>query len=602
MEPKSNFDTLDKASAGRCRSLSIGRTSKANAFVMIGAALSLEAVVLLPDQAQASTVRGYRGDEFSSHLEEAGHAGTYLNSDVENVFVSPKFNPMGSSMFVLEGGIPRLLGDAANSRHLPLRRLTFDDKSAHEGVGEHGIGVSRIALNAPEEIMAVQSGPYDSADVMPSNAPFVAASIPDWYEAAAPVSYNIGTDRIGLSDPRVALGLQVSAGPQPATTDDESVTGRAGDFSLDVSATAGFETNPFLIDLPDTGTPSLRLALAPTFSRQGARGDLRVSARLEQIEYTENYDDVQNIGVELGSRFKLSEQVEADLDLSFDSGVFVTNFGALGPIDGTVDGTRPLPGGDDVTLLGLDQPRTQYRARGGFRYQLSARDEIDVSALFQADRFGGVDRQDLLETDFLLGRISYLRQVSGKLRIGVAADASRIDFVEQSLGDITTITPQAVVDFDFSPNLKLTGSLGVTSIRSNRDMLRESSTDLSGDLSICHNGVRANVCLTAARQVTPLGIGGAGLQSNFGVSYSFRLSERETFSLTADYANIPDTLLVEGSGLETINGFLNYQLELTERVRLSAVARYTDLRLDLGTSISNFQALFALTVRLGRPR
>jgi len=602
MDPKSKFNTLDRASAGKRRSLFKRRTSKANAFVMIGAALSLEIVALLPGQAQASTIRRHPGDEFSSYLEEFERAGTYLNSDVEKVFVSRTIDPVGSSIFVLERGISRLLGDVANNRNLPLPRLTLDDKSAHEAMSEHGIGVPRISLNAPDEIMAMQSGPYDSAEVMPSNAPFVAAPIPEWRGTAVPVSYNIGADRIGLADPRLALAVQISAGPQSATIDDQGVTRRAGDFSLNVSATAGFETNPFLIDLPDTGTPSFRLALSPTFSRQGARGDIRVSARLEQIEYTENYDDVQNIGVDFGSRFKLSEQAEADVSLSFDSGVFVTNFGVLGPLDGALDETRPLPGGDDVTLLGLDQPRTQYRVQGAFRYQLSARDEIDVSTLFQADRFGGVDRQDLLETDFLLGRISYLRQVSGKMKIGVAADASRIDFVEQSLGDITTITPQAVADFDFSPNLKLTGSLGVTSIRSNRDTFRESSTDLSGDLSICRSGVRANVCLTAARQVTPLGIGGAGLQSNFGVSYSLRLSERETFSLTADYAIVPETLLTEGGGLETISGFLNYQLELTERVRLSAVARYIDLRIDLGTNISNFQALFALTVSLGRTR
>jgi hypothetical protein len=511
----------------------------------------------------------------------------------------------GANIGVNARNTPRLQvpvsGDFAGSRLLSMPTLTLDDKRAHESVGGYGIGYARIAFKPLEEAMVVQSDSFESAKVIPSHDPVKSLPVAELYEAGAPVSYDIG-DTLPLAGSLIPLGAQVSAETGPELMSNADATGRAGGFSLDASATAGFETNPFLIDLPDTATASLRLSLLPTFSRQGARGDVRVSARFEQIVYTGNYDAVQNVGADLRSRFMLNERLEGNVDLSFDSGVFVTNLTGLGAVDGSPDDIGVLPGGDDITLLGLDQRRTQYQAGGGLRYQLSERDELDVSMSFRADRFGRQDSPGLLESDFLTGQMSYARQISSGLTIGVAVDASSIDFVEQSLGGISTISPQATVVLAFSPTWELTGSLGVTSIRSDTDFSEETSTAFSGDFSICRSGVRATLCLTGARQVLPFGIGGGGLQSNAGASYSLRLSERETVSLSASYGKASEAFLAEGSGIETVSAFLGYQLELAERVRLSADARYTDLRVGLGPNVSNFQALVGVIVSMGRAR
>jgi hypothetical protein len=458
-----------------------------------------------------------------------------------------------------------LSGDIAKGLSLPAPTLTLDDNRTHRNASGYEVGLPRRSL-----------------------------------KASVPVSYTLGADTIARTGALIPLGVQVITRSVPETTDNADASRRIGDFALDISAIAGFETNPFLFDLPDTGTASLRLSMSPTFTRQGPRGDLRVRARIEQIEYAENFDAVQNVGGNLESRIILSERLEGNVNLSYDSGVFVTNLADLGLINGAPDEVGPVPGGDDVTLLGLDQPRTQYQAGGGLRYRLSERDNLDLSISFRADRFGGQDLPDLIETDLLFGRIAYARQVGSGLTVGVVFEASDIDFVEPSLGGITTISPQVLVDFAFSPTWELTGSLGFASIRSDTDFSEETSTALAGEVSICRSGMRANLCVTGARQVVPLGIGGAGLQSNVGASYSLRLSERDTFSLSADYGRASETFLAEGLAFETINGRLSYQLELTDRVRLSADARYTDLRIDLGPDVSNFQALLGLTVSLGR--
>ena len=516
-------------------------------------------------------------------------ADTGAHSDT-NICMNDRYKPR------LDVLVP---GDVAET--LRLSMPTLDYNRAHGSVSGYGIGSARTSLNALEETMVVQSVPSGSANGMPSGVAGITLPSVESYEAGVPVSYEIG-DAPAIAGSVIPFGVQATTGTGSEIASDADVIGRAGDFSLDASATPGFETNPFLIDLPDTGTASLRLNLLPTFSRQGARGDVRVSTRIEYIEYTANYDAVLNAGADFSSRLVLNERLEGNVELSIDSGVLATNFAGLEPVDGVPGNPGALPGGDDITLLGLDQRRTEYQAGGGLRYQLSPRDELAVSMSFRADRFEEQDLDDLQETDFLTGRVSYARQVSSGLEIGVAVDASSIDIVDQSLGAISTISPQAIVSLALSPIWELAGSLGVASIRSDTNFSEETFTAFSGDVSICRSGVRANLCLTGARQVVPFGIGGAGLQSTVGATYSFRLSERETLSLSANYGKASGAFLAEGGGIETISGFVSYRLQLAERVRLSADARYTDLRADLTPNVSNFQALIGLTVSTGRAR
>jgi hypothetical protein len=719
MESRSKIRAQSKAPTRRRPSFPQKWVARAGTMAMTGVALSLEAAVLLPDQARAATLWEPRGYELSSSLqvpayfslvfddikvripgefveghstiprshgaksinglafvrpifintsivalansintgeslfeddssipnrdyipllnpEEAGRTGVGLDTHLGDLG-SRMVDPVDFASLALEGEVSPLFGFGVpppgqdqffatglkiqtNGRVLVRGERSKGHESAHEddnnahalarGVaptepqatpyipvlhGYYYLSGTEVSLGSGIENTAYEVGDGGMSMTI-STVPFIPVPFAELYEAGARVSYEIGADTIALAGSLIPFA-QMSTGTLPEMMNDADPPERAGGFTLDVSATAGFETNPFLIDLPETGTASLRLSLSPTFSRQGARGDVRVSARIEQIEYTGAYDDVQNVGANFESRFMLNERLEGNVDLSFDSGVFVTNLTGLSTIVGA---PNVLPGGNDISLLGLDQRRTQYQAGAGLRHQLSQRDELDVSLSFRADRFGGQDLQDLQESDFLTGRISYARQVSSALTTGVAVDASSIVFVEQSLGGITTISPQLIVGLAFSPRWELTGSLGVARIRAETDFSEETSTAFSGDVSICRNGVRANLCLTGARQVVPFGIGGAGLQSNVGASYSLRLSEREMFLMSTNYGKASETFLTQGGRIETISGLISYQLELAERVRLSADARYTNLKLDVGPIISNFQALVSLTLNMGR--
>lgn len=664
MEPKSIISESGKAPAEMRRSAPRKRCVRAIATLMGSSVLSLGVTVLLPDQAQASGLLEHSRQGHSSSLRSAAHFPTVCGEakaripgesiegqskidasavkiggassqpapieeagfqsrkgqgEVGSVQTSP--NCYGDRSLDLRakpafddggfGTLPRnrsgftvpVLGETSGRRRLASPILMLGDDRAHGIASGNNFAVVRVILKAVEEPSLDTSDLSGAVRLTPSRAALISHPSPEIYEGVVPVGDPTGTEKIAPYGALVPLGIQVSGQTEPEPeVDVPDAPERAGDLTLDVTAIAGFETNPFLIELPDTGTASLRLSVVPTFSRQGALGDLRISARIEHIEYARNYDSVQNAGADLGSRFVLSEQVEGTVDLSFDSGVFVTDLTGFGPFDGAPDDTEPLSGVDDITLLGLDQRRTQYQAAGGLLFQLSERDELETAMSFRADRYGSEDSPGLEETDFLSGRVSYAHQVNGELTIGVAFDASEIDFVEQSLGRITTIFPQLIVELSLSPNWQLTGSSGVARIRSSTDSSEETTTAVAGDVSLCRSGVRADFCLIGTRQVVPLGIGGGGLQSRVGASYSYRLSERETLSLSADYGRASETSGFSGSTIETIGEYLRYELDLSERITLSADARYTELRSDLGPDVSNFQALVGLTGRLGRAR
>lgn len=633
MEPESGTTTQSKAPVRTRNSLAQKKwVCGGRAIVFAGAALAAEASGLLLDQAQAFPAWRHRGHQFwptlqaTAHFQPVpgvtlarvsddasaeGHSRTAKTQGPETindaaVFVSAvsgsRTNALARREELANRGVMLPPMPSPSAAHEFHSEALLSDLAASSHCADATSAVAALVTCDPVTVSTSDAKATGTLEVSVALLPLdaqKASRLPSaGLESFAPVRYEID-DTFALASTLVPLGAQISPTTVSELMGDADVSGQAEGFSFDADATVGFESNPFLFDSPDTGTAALRLSLSPTFFRQGARGDVRAGARIEHIEYTGDYDAVQNVGGDLRSRLLLDERLEGNVYLSFDSGVFVTDLAGLGPVNGTPGEVGGLPGGGDITLLGLDQRRTQYQVGGGLHHQVSERDELELSMSFRADRFGGDILQD---SDFLTGRMSYARQVSSGLTIGIAVDASRIDFGEQSVGEVSTISPQAIVRVALLPTWELTGNLGIASIRSDTEFSEETDTDFTGDVSICHIGARSNLCLTGARQVAPFATGGAGLQSTVGASYSFRLSERETFSWSASYSTASGAIAPDGGEVDTISASLGYQLELTGRLRLSADARYTDLRVDLGPSLSNFQALVGLTATVGRAR
>jgi hypothetical protein len=398
-------------------------------------------------------------------------------------------------------------------------------------------------------------------------------------------------------------GMQ--AAPAVTTSGQSGSDGRGGGFaglsqSLVATASAGFDSNPFLGSANDASAASIRFQLAPSLSRSSERDTFRLSGRVEHIEYLGNYRSLQNFGADLAGSHRATERLTIDAGLQFSSNVLATNVADPFFTDNLSPDAPLPPTGNDITVLGQGQRRTQFGANAGLTYTLSERDQLRWTLTGRADRFGG---SGLTESNFVAQQLQFSRQLDEGLSIGALLDASVIDFTDAANGDAKTFAPQLQVRAALTPRLEVTGSVGLSFTRFDFGGLEETNTAFAGNLSLCNRGDRSNFCITGSRQVLPAAVGGALLQTRVGVSYSLRVSERDTLQLNGNYATASRPVTTIGpTDFESVNGFIRYERQLDERLRLFVSGGYLNTSGNIPGGATNIQALVGITFNLGRDR
>lgn len=479
-------------------------------------------------------------------------------------------------------------------------RLSDIQEKADVLYGDHDLGeATRVRLGAVVEMLKSWFEEAELARLRSSSAIDVYLPIHELRAAGIPLSHDPQSKELTLN----LVGEQAGSGSGAAGPINAPAAGRTV-FSglkqnLSATASAGFDSNPFLADSDNTSAVSMRLQLEPSISRSGDRSSLRLSGRLEHIEYLGQYDSLQNYGADLAFSHRVNERFEIDGGVIFRSNILATNL--ANPFindDPTLESPRP-PIGNDITILGQGQRRTQYGADAGLAYALSERDQLRWSFTARADRFGA---GDLVESDLISQQFQYERQLDDRFTVGAVIDASLIDFTGAGLDGAKTISPQLQVSAALNPRIEVSGSIGLAVTRLELDGLGETTTALAGNLSLCRRSERSSVCLNGSRQVLPGAIGGALLQTTGGVSFSLRMSKRDTLQLNGNYATASQPLTTTAGDFESINGFVRYERQLDERFRLFASGGILNTSGNSRSDATNFQALVGVTFKLGPSR
>lgn len=367
-----------------------------------------------------------------------------------------------------------------------------------------------------------------------------------------------------------------------------------------VTASTAYDSNPFLAFGGDTETASFRLELAPSVYRSDGISSIRVSGRVEHVEYLRRYDSAQNLSANVAATHRLSERVNLAASVSISSSVSTTDI--VGPIGGGEDlgpDDLPAPIEDDITLLGDRQRRNQAAADASLRYTPSEFDEISWSTSVRANRYGSARLED---SDYASQRLAYSRRINSGLTIGGVVDASISNFRDGRLGDARTLSPQLSVSAMLGSRLQASGSFGLSFTRTDLAIGRDTSTTFAGNGSLCYKGSLSNFCVNASRQVLPSAIGGVRKQTSTGANYSVRLSERETVQLGGSYSVASAPLVGTGGDFESLRGYGRYEYLVNERTRVFVSAAYSDTSDDLGSRRSNFQGAAGIIFRFGNTR
>lgn len=369
---------------------------------------------------------------------------------------------------------------------------------------------------------------------------------------------------------------------------------------VSVTASTAYDSNPFLAFGNDTETASFRLELAPSVYRSDGISSLKVSGRVEHVEYMRRYDSAQNLSANVAASHRISERLDATANFSISSSVSTTDFvGPIGVGDEVGSGDLPLPIDNDITLLGDRQRRNQAAADATLRYTPSEFDEIRWSSSARANRYGAARLQD---SDYASQRLAYSRRINDGFMIGGLVDASISNFRDTRVGDARTLSPQLSVSALLGARLQASGSFGVAFTRTNLAVGRNTSTTFAGNATLCHKGSLSNFCVNGSRQVLPSAIGGVRKQTSAGATYSLRLTERETVQLGGSYSVASAPLAGAGGDFESIRGYARYERLLNERTRLFASAGYSDASDDLGARRSNIQGAVGIVFKFGNTR
>lgn len=413
-----------------------------------------------------------------------------------------------------------------------------------------------------------------------------------------PLVYDQANKQLALESNFAQSSAGLGGGTQSQANSSLSGLASGSAHSLDASASVGFDSNPFLSDRQSPEVASFRLQLAPTIERSTARTSIRATGRIQHVEYLGEYRSLQNLGADIAATHRLTERLDINAGVLFRSDILATDL--ANPLIDTDNSSPTLPvtpGSNDVTVLGERQRREQYGADAGLKYTPSERDEIRWSAAFRADRFA---TNELSDSNFYSQQLRFSRQLNGTIGIGAVVNASIIDFTSAAFGDTQTVTPQALVTARLSERLNATGSFGVAISRVELPTGNETNTAFAGNLSLCYDAALSRLCLNGSRQVLPSAIGGARIQSTGGLSYSLRLSERDTLQFGGNYSTASQPLATTGDDFESINAFGRYERRINERMRLQASMGYLNTSGNNRIEASNFQALVGVSIKLGR--
>jgi hypothetical protein len=354
--------------------------------------------------------------------------------------------------------------------------------------------------------------------------------------------------RTGMIRPLALASLVAMLAAAPAAAQDIDAT-------VDVQASAGIATNPFLVSGGDTSSAYGSITVTPALTRTDERGAVSLVGHYTRMEYVRRYDGTDGYGAALAAHRSLSPLVDVHANLVFDSSIL--GQGRVGTI-AVVDPTPPPDlGTPDITLLGLRQRQTSFVTALGANWKLSERDVVGTDGTISVVNYGGGTLLNSSRTYNAI--VSYARTISPRTSIGATASGSWVDYKRRDSSG-SYYQPQLTLTRQLSETLNFSLAAGLLFITSTTDGLTQKTTGFSGSFSGCQQGQRGTACLRAYSDAQATGLGGISKRIGTSVDYSYVLAEHDLIRASAEYSRISQTstaLFIPNASY--VGGGLNYE-------------------------------------------
>jgi len=368
---------------------------------------------------------------------------------------------------------------------------------------------------------------------------------------------------------------------------------------VSVSASTGFDTNPFLGIANDREVASFRLEIAPTLSYSDGVSEINLQTRAEHVQYLGKFDSAQNLSTSIAAQHRVNEWTTVTANLGLASIESQSDFIELQSVPG-----QPLNPGlpdvlvDDITLLGRQTRRTSVTAGSSIVYRPGQFDEVSFSSDLNFQRYA--KNSGLDDYDFASQRLSYSRVVNENISVGGMLEYSVGDFKYIRFGDATILSPKFLIKARLSSQFELNSTLGAsfTSVKTPQGEL--GVTAMAGSASLCYRGAQDNFCVNGQRQTIPTAVGGVRTLTSLGTSYSVRVSSRDTFQSGTSYSRASAPISGGTTNLESVRIFGRMERRLNDRARIFVSGAYSNSSDTFSIKRSNIQAQLGITIKYGR--
>lgn len=381
---------------------------------------------------------------------------------------------------------------------------------------------------------------------------------------------------------------------------------QATPYTVRVSGGLEASSNPFLLE-QDAEAVSAFIAVDPTIFVEEGRHTTVIDGSLRVAQYSNDYGTDASGSLRISTQRALTERTELGLSASINSTrrSFLDGLAGGGRAGFPVDpAALPDAVSLDPTLVGALVRSTTISALGSIDHQLTPVSSLTASAAYTRQQFSNNAGFGVRSAS---GSLTYGRKIAPQTMISFSGQFASNNFDGPQGGDANVYKLQANAEHEIGTRWRVAFGAGVDLVDRNLGLAgRETSTLLSGDLSLCNKGLRSRLCFTGRRAAQPTAIGGVSTVVSVGVIYELELSENDLVTFNSQYGR---SNLGQGTGfaaagtvVDVIGATANYRHDFSERTGLFVAAGYSDVSDDLRDVSPNAFVRVGITQSFGRQR
>ncbi len=389
------------------------------------------------------------------------------------------------------------------------------------------------------------------------------------------------------------------------------VTAQENTSEVDVVGGVGVFTNPYnSVNAPDA-TLAATLEVRPTFRQIDGTDSFELQGLVQLRQFTKRFglEDSYGLSGRMVSRRSDRLTLRADGSFAYNESGYSNGLRSSLPFGSgdSVAPVNPLPGTgapfDDVTILGQRSRITSVSSTLGFDYRVTDRSIIaaDVSGRalrFKAGAFG--------DYDYLTEELRYSHILTDRTTVGAIVQFGQTDYRGVRLGDANSINGLLSVEHRFDERLRgsISAGVAVTKIRQQLGLpdVNLKAFVLRGQL--CREGERTSFCFNAQRSPQPAANGSVRTAQSLGLDYSQRISPRERFSLSANYAHTSRSRVnvANVSAVELAGASASYENDIRKNTAAFASVNFSKIYETGVSRRANFGANVGIRFKFGASR